>query len=462
MDFDRRGRLRGPYAMDKDDMQVTETLNEGLKRSYSITVSAGELDAKVNEKLKEAQPEIEMKGFRKGKVPMPLLKKQFGQRLLGEAMQETIDGAMAKHFEDSGDRPALQPEVKMTNDDWKEGDDIQVDMSYEKLPEMPEVDLSSLTLEKLVVKAGDAEVDEALKNLAETAQDFKDRKKGSKAKDGDQIVIDFLGKVDGEAFDGGAAEDYPLVLGSGSFIPGFEEQLVGVKVGEEKNVEVKFPEEYGAENLAGKDAVFECTVKAVKEPVAAEINDELATKFGAEDLAALKAQISERLEVEYAGAARQVMKRALLDQLDEKVSVDLPPSLVEAEAKQIAHQLWHEENPDVQGHDHPEVEPTAEHNKLAERRVKLGLLLAELGQKAEVTVTDAEMTQAIMNQARQYPGQERAFFDFVRQNQQMQQQLRAPIFEDKVVDHVAEQATVTEKEVSKDDLEKAVEALDDE
>jgi trigger factor len=446
--------------MDKDDMQVTEILNEGLKRSYSITVTAGELDAKVNEKLKEAQPEIEMKGFRKGKVPMPLLKKQFGQRLLGEAMQETIDGAMAKHFEDSGDRPALQPEVKMTNEDWKEGDDIQVDMSYEKLPDMPEVDLSSLTLEKLVVKAGDAEVDEALKNLAETAQNFKDRKKGSKSKEGDQVVIDFLGKVDGEAFDGGAAEDYPLVLGSGSFIPGFEEQLVGVKVGEEKNVEVKFPDEYGAENLAGKDAVFECTVKAVKEPVAAEIDDELAKKFGAEDLAALKAQIAERLEVEYTGAARQVMKRALLDQLDEKVAVDLPPSLVDAEARQIAHQLWHEENPDVQGHDHPEITPTDEHNKLAERRVKLGLLLAELGQKAEVTVTDAEMTQAIMAQARQYPGQERAFFDFVRQNQQMQQQLRAPIFEDKVVDHVAEQATVTEKEVSKEELEKAIEALD--
>ena len=194
-------------------MQVTETLNEGLKRGYSITVSADELDAKVNEKLKEAQPEIEMKGFRKGKVPMPLLKKQFGQRLLGEAMQETIDGAMAKHFEESGDRPALQPEVKMTNEDWKEGDDIEVSMSYEKLPEMPEVDLTSLTLEKLVVKAGDAEVDEALKNLAETAQDFKDRKKGSKSKDGDQVVIDFVGKIDGEAFDGGSAEDYPACAG---------------------------------------------------------------------------------------------------------------------------------------------------------------------------------------------------------------------------------------------------------
>ncbi|MFP7571499.1 trigger factor [Marivita sp. S2033] len=443
-------------------MQVTETLNDGLKRGYSITVSADELDAKVNEKLKEAQPEVEMKGFRKGKVPMPLLKKQFGPRLLGEAMQETIDGAMNKHFEESGDRPALQPEVKMTNDDWKEGDDIQVDMAYEKLPEMPEVDLSTISLERLVVKAGDAEVDEALANLAESAQNFDDRKKGSKAKDGDQVVIDFLGKVDGEPFEGGAAEDYPLVLGSGSFIPGFEEQLVGVKAGDEKNVEVKFPEEYGAENLAGKDAVFECKIKNVKEPVAAEINDELATKFGAEDLAALKGQIAERLEAEYVGAARAVMKRDLLDQLDEKTDVELPPSLVEAEAKQIAHQLWHEENPDVEGHDHPEVEPTDEHNKLAVRRVKLGLLLAELGQKAKIEVTDAEMTQAIMNQARQYPGQERAFFDFVRQNQQMQQQLRAPIFEDKVVDHVAEQAKVTEKEVSKDDLQKAVEALDEE
>jgi len=447
--------------MDKDDMQVTETLNEGLKRQYSITVSADELDSKVNDKLKEAQPEIEMKGFRKGKVPMPLLKKQFGQRLLGEAMQETIDDAMSKHFEESGDRPALQPEVKMTNEDWKEGEDIEVDMSYEKLPDMPEVDYGSITLEKMVVKAGDTEVDEALGNLAESAQDFSDRDAGSEAQDGDQVVIDFVGKVDGEAFEGGAAEDYPLVLGSGSFIPGFEEQLVGVKVGDEKNVEVTFPEEYGAENLAGKTAVFECIVKAVKEPVAAEINDELATKFGAEDLAALKAQIAERLEAEYVGAARQVMKRDLLDQLDEKVTIDLPPSLVEAEAKQIAHQLWHEENPDVEGHDHPEIVPTEEHNKLAERRVKLGLLLAELGQQAEIEVTDAEMTQAIMNQARQYPGQEREFFDFVRQNQQMQQQLRAPIFEDKVVDHVAEQATVTEKEVSKDDLQKAVEALDE-
>ena len=443
-------------------MQVTETLNEGLKRGYNIVVTADELSAKVDEKLVEARPEIEMKGFRKGKVPMALLKKQHGQRLMGEAMQESIDGAMSKHFEDSGDRPAMQPAVKMTNDDWKEGDDIHVEMSYEALPTIPEVDLKKIKLEKMIAKADEASVDEALANLAETAQDFADRKKGTKAKDGDQVTIDFLGKVDGEAFEGGAAEDYPLVLGSNSFIPGFEAQLVGVKLGEEVEVNVTFPAEYGAENLAGKDAVFECKIKAVKAPKAAEINDELATKFGAEDLAALKGQITERLEAEYAGAARAVQKRHLLDALDKMVKFELPPSLVEAEAGQIAHQLWHDENPDVQGHDHPEIEPTDEHNTLAERRVRLGLLLAELGQKAEIQVTDAEMTQAMMNQARQYPGQEREFFEFVQQNPQMQQQMRAPLFEDKVVDYVFELATVTDKDVSKDELQKAVEAMDDE
>ena len=443
-------------------MQVTETLNEGLKRGYNIVVTADELASKVDEKLVEARPEIEMKGFRKGKVPMALLKKQYGQRLMGEAMQESIDGAMSKHFEDSGDRPAMQPAVKMTNDDWKEGDDIHVEMSYEALPTIPEVDLKKIKLEKMIAKADEVSVDEALANLAETAQDFADRKKGTKAKDGDQVTIDFLGKVDGEAFEGGAAEDYPLVLGSNSFIPGFEAQLVGVKLGEEVEVNVTFPAEYGAENLAGKDAVFECKIKAVKAPKAAEINDELAPKFGAEDLAALKGQITERLEAEYAGAARAVQKRHLLDALDKMVKFDLPPSLVEAEAGQIAHQLWHDENPDVQGHDHPEIEPTDEHNTLAERRVRLGLLLAELGQKAEIQVTDAEMTQAMMNQARQYPGQEREFFEFVQQNPQMQQQMRAPLFEDKVVDYVFELATVTDKDVSKDELQKAVEAMDDE
>lgn len=441
-------------------MQVTETLNEGLKRAYAIKVPASDLEAKVNEKLAEAQPEIEMKGFRKGKVPMALLKKQFGQRLLGEAMQETIDGAMSKHFEDCGDRPAMQPEVKMTNENWKEGDDVEVAMSYETLPAIPDVDFSGVKIERLTVTPADADVQEALDSLAKSAQNFETKK--GKSKDGDQVVIDFLGKVDGEAFEGGAAEDYPLVLGSNSFIPGFEEQLVGAKAGDEVDVKVAFPAEYQAAHLAGKDAVFECKIKEVKKPAPAELNDDLAKQFGAESLDALKGQIVDRLKGEYTGAARQIVKRGLLDQLDNLVKFDLPPSLVEAEAGQIAHQLWHEEHPEVQGHDHPKIETTEEHTKLAERRVRLGLLLAELGQKNKIEVSDSEMTQAIMNQARQYPGQEREFFEFIQKNAQAQQQLRAPLFEDKVIDYILELSQVTDKEVTKEELQKVYEALEDE
>jgi trigger factor len=443
-------------------MQVTETLNDGLKRAYTITVTAAELDAKVQEKLVEAQPEVEMKGFRKGKVPMAMLRKQFGARLMGDAMQDAIDGAMKSHFDASGDRPALQPEVKMVGGEtWAEGQDVVVEMIYEALPPIPEFDTAKVVLERLVVKAGDADVDEALANLAGSAQSFEDRETGSRAGDGDQVVIDFAGSVDGKAFEGGSAEDYPLVLGSGSFIPGFEEQLTGAMAGDQVSVNVTFPEAYGAKHLAGKAAVFACTVKAVKGPKPAEIDDELARKYGAESLDALKAQIAGRLEAEYKGASRAVMKRALLDQLDTLVKFDLPASLVTAEASQIAHQLWHEEHPEEHGHNHGTVEPTEEHRSLAERRVRLGLLLAEMGRKAEITVTDAEMTQAVLAQARQHPGQERAFFEFVQKNPQMQQQLRAPIFEDKVVDHIVAGAKVAEKAATKEDLQKAVEALDD-
>ncbi|MFN3663328.1 trigger factor [Yoonia sp.] len=443
-------------------MQVTETLNEGLKRGYAITVTAAELDAKVDEKLKEAQPSIEMKGFRKGKVPMALLRKQHGQRLMGEAMQDSIDAAVRDHLDTSGDRPAAQPEMKMSNEDWKPGDDVEVNVTYEKLPDIPAVDFSKIALDRMVVKADDAAVQEALDNLAASPQAVSYEPKKTQAKKDDQVVLDFVGKVDGEAFEGGAAEDYPLVIGSNSFIPGFEDGLLKVKAGDTKDIEVTFPEDYQAPNLAGKKAVFTCTIKDVRAPKAPEIDDELAKKFGADDLAALKTQIADRLEAEYKGASRALAKRALLDALDKEVSFDLPASLVDAEAGQIAHQLWHEENPDVQGHDHPEITPTDEHKTLAERRVKLGLLLADIGQKAEIKVTDQEMTQAIMNQARQYPGQERQFFEFVQQNAQFRQQLQAPLFEDKVVDHIFDAAAVTEKDVSKEDLQKAVEKLEEE
>ncbi len=443
-------------------MQVKETQNEGLKRGYQMTLPAADLAAMVDQKLKEAQPEVEMKGFRKGKVPMAMLKKQFGPRVLGDAMQDSVDGALRTHLETSGDRPAVQPKIEMQDgENWKEGDDVVVNVSYEVLPAIPEVDLSKLKLERLVVKAEDAAVTEALENLAKNAKSYEDKKKGSKAAKDDQIVIDFKGSVDGELFDGGSAEDYPLVLGSGSFIPGFEDQLTGAKVGDEVEVKVQFPADYGHPALAGKDAVFATTVKAIKKPVDAKLDDELAKRFGAESLDKLKENIAERLEAEYKGASRAVMKRAVLDQLDGQVNFDLPEVLVEAEADQIAHQLYHEEHPEDHGHNHGAIETTDEHKKLAERRVRLGLLLAEIGQKAEVKVSDQEFTQAVMMQARQYPGQERQFFEFIQQNPQAQQQLRAPIFEDKVIDYIADQAKVADKTVSKEDLEKAVEALDE-
>jgi len=441
-------------------MQVTETLNEGLKRSYKLLLTAQELDDKVTRKLAEAQPEVAMKGFRKGKVPMALLRKQFGKQVLGEALQEAIDGAVQQHFEEQGHRPAQQPEMQMLGEDWKEGDDVEVALSYERLPDVPEVDLSGISIERLSVEVAEADVEDALGNLARNAQNFADKPAGAAAADGDQVVIDFVGKLDGEPFEGGAAEDYPLTLGSGAFIPGFEEQLAGVTAGEEKAVTVTFPEEYGAAHLAGKEVVFDVTVKAVKAPEPAPLDDSLAQQYGEETLDALKAKVRERLAAEYAAAARQVTKRRLLDALDEAVSFELPPGLVEAEAGQIAHQLWHDEHPDHEGHDHEEVEITDEHRSLAERRVKLGLLLAEIGSKAEIEVAEQEMTQAILSEARKYPGQEKEFFEFVRKNPQVQAQMRAPVFEDKVVDYILELAKVEDRAVSKDDLQQALEALE--
>ncbi len=443
-------------------MQVTQTLNDGLKRGYEITVPATELEAKVTEKLEEARKDFQMKGFRKGKAPAALMKKMFGKSVLGEAMQESIDDAMRQHFEATGDRPALQPEVKVANEDWKEGDDVQVTMVYEALPAVPEIALDGIALERLVAAIDEAAVEEALGNLASAAKTFEDRRKGSKAKDGDQVVIDFKGSVDGELFEGGAAEDFPLVLGSGSFIPGFEDQLVGAKAEDELEVKVTFPEAYGAPHLAGKDAVFAVTVKAVKAPEAAALDDALAERFGAESLDGLKEQIRERLAAEYAQASRAVLKRQLMDALDGLVGFDLPPTLVDVEAKQISHQLWHEANPDHHGHDHGEIAVTDEHLRLATRRVRLGLLLAEIGNRNEVTVTEDDLRGAVIAQARQYPGQERQFLEFVQKNPQALQQIRAPLFEEGVVDFILSQATLTEREVTKDELQKAVEALDEE
>ncbi|MEM7547228.1 MAG: trigger factor [Pseudomonadota bacterium] len=442
-------------------MQVTETKAEGLKREYAMTVPAADMAQKMDTKLDAVRADFQMKGFRKGKAPKALLKKMFAKNLLGEVMQEAVDEAMRSHFDSSGDMPSQQPEISIANEDFDEGDDLKIEVKYERLPDIPETDLSTIELERMVAKIDDKEIDEAIDKLAEQSPSFEPKKKGTKAKDGDQVTFDFVGRVDGEVFEGGSAEDYSLVLGSGQFIPGFEEQLVGTKAGDETEVNVSFPDEYGVEALAGKPAVFTCTVKEVAAAAKPVIDDEFAKKFGLDDLATLRTQMTERLEQEYQGAARQVLKRKLLDELDTLVAFDLPESLVEVEAKQIAHQLWHEENGDAEGQDQPEVEPTDEHTTLAQRRVRLGLLLADIGRKAEVEVTEAEMNQAIFRQAQQMPGQEKAFFDYVRQNPGMMQQIRAPLFEDKVVDYVLELATLNDKDVSKADLEKAIEALDD-
>ena len=442
-------------------MQVTETLNKGLKRAYDILVTANELDENVQSKLIEAQPTFEMKGFRKGKVPLSLLKKQFGEKLMGEAMQETIDNAMKEHFDTTGDRPAQQPAMEMKDGDtWKKGDDVEVSISYERLPDIPDVDFKKIKLKRMVVEVDEKAIKEGLENLAKNAQNFEDRKKGSKSKDGDQLNINFLGKINGEAFEGGAGEDYPLVIGSNSFIPGFEEQLIGKKTGEEVKVNVSFPKDYNSKDLAGKEAVFDCVINAVKQPKPAVINDEMAKQFGSEDLKALKAQLKERLGTEYVAAARQLTKRELMDALDKLVKFDLPEALVDAESSQIAQQLWREDNPSVEEKDQPEIETTDESKTLGERRVRLGLLLADLGRKNEITISDQEMQQAVFAEAQKYPGQEKEFFEFIQKNEEVQQQLRAPLFEDKVVDFVFELSTISEKKVTKDALQKAIESDD--
>lgn len=439
-------------------MQVTETKSEGLKRAYSATAPASEIDQKVTQKLEEVRSTAQLPGFRKGKVPLKLLRQRFGKSLMGEVMQELVDDTLKTHFESSGHRPATQPDVKVTNETFDDGDDLDVEFSYEVMPEIPEIDLAGIALERMVVEVADSSVEEALENIAKNAKTFE--AKDGAAEDGDQVVIDFVGKVDGEAFEGGAAEDFPLVLGSNQFIPGFEAQLIGASAGDEKAVEVSFPEDYGAENLAGKPAVFDVTVKSVNAAQPHPIDDELAKKYGAENLDGLRTQISDRIGQEYKGAARGLMKRKLLDHLNDAVSFDLPESMVEPEAKQIAHHLWHEENKDTapDDHSHEAIEPTDEHKDLANRRVKLGLLLADIGVKNKIEVTDPELQTAIMERAREYPGQEKAFFDFVTQNEQMRESIRAPLFEDKVVDYIFELAAVSDKTVPLETLKQALEA----
>lgn len=441
-------------------MQKIETLNKELKRAYKITFTATELDDEVTSKLMETLPNFDMKGFRKGKVPLALLRKQFGKSLFGETVQKCIDGAINDHFLSSGDKPAGIPDVQFANQDWKEGDDIEVSLAYDCLPAIPDVDFSKFKLEKLIPVVEDTDIEKSLELLAQNTKNFADRKKGTKAKNGDQVLINFTGSIDGKSFEGNTAENFPVVLGSNRFIPGFDEQLIGAKAGDDVDVKVTFPEGYGDEHTSGKDAEFKCGVIAVRSHENVEINDEFAKQYGKDNLDEVREILKEELEASCNQEARVAMQRQLMDQISKMVTFELPEAMLEQEAKDVAHTLWLEENPDAAGDEPPELKPTKEHIEIAERRIRLGLVMADVGTKQNITATQADMEQHAIKTARQYyPGMEQEYLDTIQKNKDMQQRLSNTVFESKVIDYVLELVDINEIKMSPDDLMDAAKAI---
>ena len=439
-------------------MDIKEVSAEGLAREVQITIAAGELASKLENKIDSIKDQVQLKGFRPGKVPVAHIRKTFGEQLMGEIIQETVNETSQNMLTEREERPAMQPEIKLAGevDAVISGSaDLVYDITYEVIPAITLTDFAKLKLEKPVAEINDERVKEALGRLAEGRKNFEPRGKTAKAKDGDRVKIDFIGRIDGEAFDGGAGEGFELELGSGQFIPGFEEQLVGTKAGDKKDVEVTFPEEYGASELAGKAAVFECTVHEVSEPKEAEINEEFATSLGMESLEKLKDAIREQIAGDYDQMSRGHLKKDLLDQLSEAHDFDLPPSMVDLEFNQIWHQFEHElehQEKKIADLDESEDDLRAEYRGIAERRVRTGLVLAEVGNNNDIQVTQEELNQGLMQRVQQFPGQEQQVFEYFQQNPEAMAQLRAPIFEEKVVDFIVELASVSEKTVTLEEL----------
>lgn len=443
--------------------QVVEKSAEGLSRIYDITVSSADLTSRLDAKAAEMAPKMNLKGFRPGKVPAGHVKRMYGKELMGEIVQETLNETNEKILTDNNIRPAGSPDLNPTSDmeEVLAGKaDLNYEFAVEIMPDFKLMDVSSVKLKKLVYAPTDKDVDEAVAELAKQSKDYKSRTgKSVKAKKDDQVVIDFVGKIDGVAFDGGSATDAPLILGSGQFIPGFEDQLIGVKAGDETVVKVTFPEEYQAENLRGKDAEFEVTVKDVKAPVEREVNDELATAVGIESLDKLKELIRENLTREYEQMSSFKLKRALLDELDKGHKFDLPPRMVEAEFGAIWNQVQEDEK--RQGRSEEDKDKTEdqlkeEYRKISERRVRLGLVLAEMGREKGIQVSDQEVGQAMQQEAikmaQQYGMPPQQIFDQLRQNPNYAAQLRAPLFEQKVVDHLFTIADVSDKKATKKEI----------
>ena len=439
-------------------MEVTQTKAEGLSRTFAVKVPASELQAKLDERIEEIRPQMKLKGFRPGKVPASHVRKLYGQDLMGELINKLVTETNQKALEDNELRPAGQPDVQIDGDMEavvKGQADLSYNMNVDVMPEFEPADVTKLTITRPVADVAQEQIDEALGRIAEQNTQYEPRAKTAKAKEGDAVVMDFVGKIDGEAFGGGSAEQQTLVIGSGQFIPGFEDQLVGVKAGDEKDVIVTFPEEYGAADLAGKEAVFEVKVHEVRAPKTAELDDEFAKGLGLESLEQLTGLVKDQLKAEHDGASRAKAKRNLLDQLDEAHSFDLPPNMVEQEFNQIWQQLQSEMDAGRtadEDKDKSEDELKEEYRKIAERRVRLGLVLAEIGRVADVRISEQEVNQALVREARQYPGQETQVVEFFRNNPGAMAQLRAPIYEDKVVDHILEVAEITEETVSREDL----------
>jgi trigger factor len=440
-------------------MQVVEKSNEGLSRVLEVVIPAKDLTDRLEAKIKEIGPRLKLKGFRPGKVPTAHVRRMYGKDLMNEIVQETLSQTSQKALEEAKIRPAASPDVTL-NSDFDKVIDGQADLSYqmaiEVMPEFEPVDAKTLELKRPVHTPSDEDIDAALKEILTQSRTYKAKGgKAPRAADGDMVVMDFLGRIDGEAFEGGAANDSQLVIGSGQFIPGFEEQLKGAKAGDSKTVSVTFPEDYGVAKLAGKPAEFEVTVKEIRAPKDAVADDEFATKLGLEGLDALKEALKGQLEQQYQQASRFKLKRHLLDALDGTHTFDLPAKMVETEFASIWRQVEADRNRGnlpPEDAEKSEEDLKTEYRKIAERRVRLGLVLAEIGRRQNVQVTDQELSNAVMAEARRYPGQEKDVFDFYRKNPNAAAQLRAPIFEEKVCDWLFETAKVEDQQVSKEEL----------
>src|SRR6266567_157990 len=444
-----------------DAMQVTETLVEGLKHEFQISVPASDLDAKADVRLVELKDKVRLNGFRPGKVPVSHLKKVYGRSVMAEAIDQTIRDTNSQILTERGFRLATEPKITMPTEEKAVEDiltgksDLTYTVSIEVVPAIQLADFKSFTVEKPVVEVTDADVDEAIKRIADQNRAFAAKGEGATAETGDRVTISFKGTIDGTPFDGGTGENIQVTIGTGQFIPGFEEQLIGVASGETRNLKVSFPKNYASEKLAGQPAEFETTATLIEAPQDTQIDDEFAKTLGLESLEKLKEAARERLVAEFAGATRQRVKRMLLDRLDESHRFEAPPSLVEEEFNLMWKSIkagMESSGKTFADEDTTEEAAKEEYHTIADRRVRLGLVLSEIGEKNKITVTDDEVSRAVIERARQMPGREKEVWDYYRNNANALAQLRAPIYEDKVVDFILELANVTEKKVTREDL----------